>query len=55
MTGGSQGLGLAVAIRLAKDGAASVTIVARNIERLRDATKEIEVRVVFYAVLQWPS
>lgn len=44
MTGGSAGLGLALAVLLAKSGA-DVSIVARNEERLRRALEELEVRV----------
>lgn len=44
VTGGSQGLGLCLSVRLAEAGAASVTIVARDLEKLKVATKEIEVR-----------
>ena len=42
MTGGSQGLGLAVAILLAKKGA-NVTIVARTESKLKKALAEVEV------------
>ena len=44
VTGGSQGLGLAVATLLAQRGAESVTIVARNVEKLEAAVKVLEVR-----------
>ncbi|PAV20279.1 oxidoreductase [Pyrrhoderma noxium] len=40
VTGGSQGLGLAIAILLAKKGA-NVTIIARNVDKLTEALKEI--------------
>ena len=43
MTGGSQGLGLAVALELTRLGA-HVSIVARNQERLDAALEELEVR-----------
>ena len=54
MTGGSQGLGLSVAILLAQKGA-DVTLVARNIEKLDNAIQELEVRQsgsprVFYSL-----
>ena len=43
MTGGSQGLGLALALLLAKKGA-HVSIVARNQKKLDDALALLEVR-----------
>ena len=43
VTGGSQGLGLAAALHLARKGA-SVTIVARNVEKLKAAVELLEVR-----------
>ncbi|KAL5492835.1 TSC10_1 [Sanghuangporus weigelae] len=41
VTGGSQGLGLSLAILLAKKGA-NVTVVARNVEKLKSAVDELE-------------
>jgi NAD(P)-dependent dehydrogenase (short-subunit alcohol dehydrogenase family) len=45
VTGGSTGLGLALAIILTKRGA-DVSIVARNEERLKSALNELEVRLI---------
>ncbi|KAK0200555.1 oxidoreductase [Desarmillaria ectypa] len=55
VTGGSQGLGLAVALLLVKLGA-DVSIVARNEEKLRAALAEMEkVRKLPSQVLKWYS
>lgn len=47
MTGGSQGLGKAVAVELVKRGA-HVTIVARGQGKLDEALAEMKVGVIFW-------
>ena len=47
VTGGSAGLGLALSLLLAEEGAATISIVARNEETLKQALQQIEVSNFF--------
>lgn len=47
VTGGSAGLGLALSLLLAEEGAATVAIVARNEETLKQALQQLEVSNFF--------
>jgi NAD(P)-dependent dehydrogenase (short-subunit alcohol dehydrogenase family) len=54
ITGGGSGIGLACARHLLRDGA-SVTIVGRNEERVRDAASELEAEAPDGTTVQWAT